>query len=132
MVRSCRFNPLMSACTALEREFHYADIPLAPLGSLAITGTTPSQRASWAPHGTRTWVIGLAMNHYRCLSLYVPKINGFITADTFRWSDTNLFRLPKITVEEQITTSALSLAEAIRKILLFVYLTQYCERMCIN
>ena len=115
MVRPCRFNPLMSAHTALEGEFQYADTPLAPLGSLAIAGTTPSQRASWAPHGTRAWVIGPAMNHYRCISLYVPKTNGHITADTFRWSDTNLFRLPKITVEEQITTAALSLAEAIRK-----------------
>ena len=115
MVRPCRFNPLMSACTALEGEFQYADTPLAPLGSLAIAGTTPSQRASWAPHGTRAWVTGPAMNHYRCLSLHVPTTNGFITADTFRWSDTNLFRLPKITVEEQITTASLSLSEAIRK-----------------
>ena len=55
------------------------------------------------------------MNHYRCLSLCVPKTNGFITADTFRWYDTNLFRLPKITVEKQIKTAALSLSEAIRK-----------------
>ena len=42
IVRPCRFNPLMSAYTALEGEFHYANTPLAPLGSLAITGTTLS------------------------------------------------------------------------------------------
>ena len=83
IVRPCRFNLLMSACTALEGEFHYADTPLVPLGSLAMTGTTPLQRASWAPHGTRVWVIGPAMNHYRCLSLYIPKTNRFIIADTF-------------------------------------------------
>ena len=132
MVRPYRFNPLMSACTTLEEEFHYADTPLAPLESLVIAGTTPSHRASWAPHGTRAWVTGPAMNHYRCLSLHVPKTNGFITADTFQWSNTNLFRLPKIIVEEQIITIALSLAEAIRKILLFVYLTQHCKRMHIS
>ena len=45
MVRPCRSNPLMSVHTALQGEFQSADTPLAPLGSLAIAGTTPSQRA---------------------------------------------------------------------------------------
>lgn len=74
MVRPCRSKPLMSAYTALEGEFQHADTPMAPLGSLDIAGITSSQRASWEPHGTKAWVIGPAMNHCRCLLLYLPKL----------------------------------------------------------
>ena len=111
MVRLCRSNPLMSACTALEGKFNYVYSLLALLGSLAIAITTPSQRVSWTPHGASAWVIGPAIKHYRCLTLHAPKTRGSIAADAFRWSETYVLILPKITIDEQITNAALSLSQ---------------------
>ena len=114
MVRPCRVNPRMSAYTALEGEFTCNDTPLAPLGSMVIAGDTPSQRSSWAPHGTKAWYIGSEMEHYRCLQVHVPKTGGAAIVDTFKWSESNPFKQPKITHEEQLTTEAHELAKAIK------------------
>ena len=115
MLRPCRFNPKMSAYTALEGEFDYNSTPLAPLGSKVIAFKPPGVRQTWAPHGTLAWTIGPASNHYRCISVYVPKTNATITADTFQWSIDNTFRLPSITNEEQLTLAAHNLAEALQQ-----------------
>jgi hypothetical protein len=115
MLRPCRFNPKMSAYTALEGEFDYNKTPLAPLGSKVIAFKPPGVRQTWAPHGTLAWTIGPAVNHYRCLSVYVPKTNATITADTFQWSEDNVFRLPTITNEEQLTIAAHHLADALQQ-----------------
>ena len=42
------------------------------------------------------WAVELAMQHHIFLSLYVPKAKETVTEYTFRWSETNLFRLPKV------------------------------------
>lgn len=62
--------------------------------------TIPKQRNSYEKHGKYGWVIGLAMDHYRCLSVYLPNTNATIIVDTFHWSEYNYFKLPKITNEE--------------------------------
>ena len=54
------------------------------------------------------------MKHYRCLTSCVSKTRRIITAETFRLSETNIFILPKITIEEQIANVALSLSQAMR------------------
>jgi len=114
MVRPCRINPRMSAYTSLEGEFNYNNTPLAPLGSMIIAGDSASTRTSWAPHGTKAWYIGPAMNHYRCVEVYIPKTNGIAIADTFKWSDSNPFKKPKISFEEQLATAAHDLASTIK------------------
>ena len=73
MIRPCRMNPRILAYTSLEGEFDYNTTPLAPLGSLVTEGTTPDNRPSWAPHGSNVWLIGPAMEHYRCVTVYLPK-----------------------------------------------------------
>ena len=40
----------------------------------------------------------------------MPKTRGIATVDEFRWSKTNALRLPKITLEEQITNESLGLS----------------------
>ena len=84
MVRLCRSNPLMSACTNIEGEFNYMDTPLTPLGSLPTHGITTSQRVSWVPHGANARFIGAEMKHCRGLTSCTPKTKGIITVYTFR------------------------------------------------
>ena len=114
MVRPCRINPRMSACTALEGEFIYNSTSLAPLGSMIIARDNISTQTSWAPHGTKAWHIGPSIDHCRCVEVCNPKTNGTAIADTFKWSDTNPFKNPKTTFEEQLIAAAYDLASAIK------------------
>ena len=54
------------------------------------------------------------MNHYRCVEVCSPKTNGIAIADTFKWSDSNPFKKPKISFEEQLATAAHDLASTIK------------------
>ena len=114
MVSPCRLNPRMSAYAALEGEFNCSDTPLVPLGSNIIAGDTNSQQASEALHGTKAWCVGPAVEHCRCVEVHAPKTRGTIIADTFKWSDANNFKRPKITHEEQLTIAVHKLAIAIK------------------
>jgi len=114
LVRPCRYNPKLSAYEALEGSFSYNRTPLAPLGAKIIAHDTPQQRASWAPHGHYGWLIGPAMEHYRCFTVYNPKTRKSSVVNTFHWSECNRFNCPKITAEEQIATAAKDLAQAIK------------------
>ena len=100
IVRLCRIYPRISAYTALEGEFNYNNIPLALLESRIIVGNSPSTQASQIPHRTKVWYIDLAIDHYRCVEVYNPKINRTMITDTFKQSDTNLFKKLKISFEE--------------------------------
>ena len=55
------------------------------------------------------------MEHYRCVTAHNPKTKGIATADAFYWSESNVYRLPKITPEEQLTLAAHDLAQAVRQ-----------------
>ena len=114
IVRPCRFNPKLSAYEALEGNFSYNHTPLAPLGAKVIAHDTPQQRATWAPHGHYGWLIGPAMEHYRCFTVYNPKTRGTSIVNTFHWSESNRFSAPRITPEEQIVTAAQNLTTAIK------------------
>ena len=103
----------MSAYTSLEGEFTYNSTLLAPLGLQIIASVTPSEQPSWAPHRTKAWYIGPAMNHYRCITAIIPKTEGTVIADIFKWSETNPYVRPKISHEEQLTIAAHDLARAI-------------------
>ena len=93
----------MLACKALEGEFDYNTTPLSPLGSLVIAGVTPHNRALHAPFGTKTWLIGPELDHYRYATVFNPNTRWTETADLFYLSETNNYRLPKIIPEEQLT-----------------------------
>ena len=114
LVRPCRFNPKLSAYESLEGSFSYNRTPLAPLGSKIIAHDAPQQRTSWAPHGHYGWLVGPALDHYRCFTVHNPKTRKTSIVNTFHWSECNRFSCPKITAEEQIVTAAKDLSQAIK------------------
>ena len=114
MLCSCRINPKMLAYTALEEEYNYLHNSLIPLKVKVIAFNHYTTRQTQAPHGTYGLTISYAMNHYRCIKVYVPKTNGIIIADTFQWSQDNAFQLPTTSNEEQLATVAYNLANAIK------------------
>jgi hypothetical protein len=80
---SCR-NPLVSANQELYGPFDFTKLPLAPLGTKALIYDDPAVHASWAPHATDGYYVGLAANHYCCLHFYIPTTRRFHIADTWR------------------------------------------------
>ena len=114
LVRPCRYNPKLSAYEALEGNFSYNHTPLAPLGSKVIAHDTPQQRSTWAPHGHYGWLVGPAMDHYRCFTVFNPKTRGIAIASTFHWSESNRFSVPRISKEEQLVVAAKNLTSALK------------------
>jgi hypothetical protein len=77
-------NPRVSANQELYGPFDFNKTPLAPFGTKALVYNDPATRASWAPHATDGFYVGLANNHYRCLCFYIPSTQRFHFADTWQ------------------------------------------------
>ena len=72
------------------------------------------------------------MEHYRCVEVYNPKTNGTAIDGTFKWSDTNPSKQPKITFEEQLTMTAHDLSFDIKISIYAYYLNKIYEKISIN
>jgi hypothetical protein len=64
ILRFSRQDPKKSANQEVYGSFHFNKIPLAPLGTKALINDDPASRASWAPHATNGFYVGLASDHY--------------------------------------------------------------------
>ena len=63
---------------------------MVPPGTKVIVHKKPSNRLSWGYHGIKGWYIGPAMDHYRCLKIYMPTLHTTIIADTVAFIPTNI------------------------------------------
>ncbi len=64
--------------------FDYNKTPIAPLGTKGLVYDDPAVRASWAPHGTDAYYVGVALKHYRCMHFFIPATRRYCIADTWR------------------------------------------------
>jgi hypothetical protein len=71
LLRSSRLHPQLSAQAALNGAFDCTRTPLAPLGIKVIAHDKPSERGSWAPHGTKGWHVGFSSQHCRCWRMHL-------------------------------------------------------------
>jgi hypothetical protein len=85
LLRSCRFNPKLSAYAALNGFFKYNATPLVPPGTKVLLHEKPNQCHSWAPRGTDAWYIGPALEHYRCMECYMPETWSTRIADILEY-----------------------------------------------
>jgi hypothetical protein len=84
LLRFSRHNPHVLANQEFYGPFDFNKMPLALLGTKALVYDNPATRASWALHTADGFCIGLANNHYRCLSFYIPTTWRFHFADTLQ------------------------------------------------
>jgi hypothetical protein len=74
LLRNSRTDPTKTAYEAVfGKKFDYNATPLAPPGCKVLVHEKPSQRALWAPQGVPGWLLGPAIEHYRCYRCYVSK-----------------------------------------------------------
>jgi hypothetical protein len=79
-----RRDPTRSADEEVHPFFDYNKMPIAPLGTKGLVYDDPAVRASWAPHGTDAYYVGIAPRHYRCMHFFIPATRRFHIADTWR------------------------------------------------
>jgi hypothetical protein len=84
LIRFSRRDPTKLANEERNGKFDYNKTPLAPLGTKGLVYDDPMVQASWAPHGTDAYYVGLALKHYRCLQFYMPGTRLYRVADTWR------------------------------------------------
>ena len=80
---SCRY-PNRSANEEVNGFIDYIRTPIAPLGTKGLVYNDPTVHASWAPHGTNAYYVGIAPNHYWCMRFFMPATRRYRIADTCR------------------------------------------------
>ena len=85
IMRECRINPKLSAYAYLFGQFDFNATPLAPPGTRVIAHEKPQQRGTWDPHGVNGWYVGPALEHYRCITCYIPTTGKERVVDTVQW-----------------------------------------------
>jgi len=103
-LRSCRFNPKLSAYEALNGTFDFNTTPLVPPGTKVLLHEKPDVRRTWAPRGTNAWYIGPALEHYRCVECYMPETRSTRIADTLEYFPVKV-PFPKSTTEDYLRQS---------------------------
>jgi hypothetical protein len=104
MLRFSQRNPNKSANRKVYGSFDFNKTPLAPLGTKTLIYDDPSSRASWAPHATDGFYIGLASNHYRCLQFYIPATRHFCFSNTWHLYSTHC-QIP-VTLQHDLSIAA--------------------------
>ena len=72
LLRTSRVNPTLFFYAYLFGNFDFNKTPLAPIGTKLVIHAKPNKRDSWSFHGEDGWYIGPAMDHYRCITCYIP------------------------------------------------------------
>ena len=80
-----KINPQLSAYHQVFGAFDYNRTPMAPPGIKIYVHARPELRKTFAPHATRAWYLGPALNHYRCHRVFIPSTNKERVAETVVW-----------------------------------------------
>ena len=99
LLRTLRIHPHLSAYAVFFGNFDFTRTPLAPPGTKVVFHNKPSQLASWAFHGQEGWYIGPAMDHYRNITAYFPKLRIEKVTDTVTFIPHNV-PIPTVTLSD--------------------------------
>eukprot|EP01034_Spumella_vulgaris_P038071 gene38071-46978_t len=112
LMRSSGRTAQISAWQQLHGHYDFNSHPIAPPGMRIVTHDKPSDRASWAPHGTEGFYVGPAFQHYRCFRVITKEQAERIT-DTLAWHPSAALRLPGSSVQDDLISSLAQLSSAI-------------------
>lgn len=85
LLRNPRINPCLSAHAYINGVYDFNATPIAHPGTLLLAHEKPNQRPSWAVHGIEAWYVGPSLDHYRCISAYVPSTQQLRVCDTVQY-----------------------------------------------
>ena len=105
LLRPSRINPALSAYAYLFGLFNFDATPLAPPGIKTMTHSKPNVRASWDPNAKLSWYIGPALQHYRCVKVFLPDTRAEINTDTVTFIPKHI-SIPSYTTEDHLKQAA--------------------------
>jgi hypothetical protein len=114
LLRNSRLNPKLSAWAFLFGNHDFNKCPLLPPGTKVILHAKPGHRASWAFHGEQGWYTGPAIDHYRCLTCYVPKTHKSRITDTAAIVPSHI-PIPQASLNDHIRKTADDLVHLLHK-----------------
>ena len=114
LLRNCRINPKLSAYEYLHGNYNFTSTPMLPPGTKILIHEKPTQRASWDNHGIEAWYVALALNHYRCITAFLPKTNKERVADTIKIIPHDI-PIPEYTLTHQIKHAVTSILKILKQ-----------------
>jgi hypothetical protein len=114
LLRSSRNNPRLSAHAYLFGEFNFNATPLAPPGTKVLLHKKPDDRTSWGPHGRQGWYIGPALDHYRCVTCFVPDTRKELISDTVTFLPAQ-YKFPEIKTDDFLAQAATDIISILSK-----------------
>ena len=101
-LRQATLKPRMSAWEYYNGPFDYSATPLGPLGFKIMIHNASNTRKSWDQRGREGFIIGPALQHYRCIQAIDGKTKALIITDTDEYLHRYLTQ-PHITAEDRMT-----------------------------
>ena len=101
-----RSDPTKSAYEALQRQFHFQSMPVAPPGRKCLVHIKPNWQQSVGVHGENGFYIKPALKHYCCYKVIIQLTNTSRITDTI---------LPAVSATDCLITAIKQLQEATTK-----------------
>ena len=114
IVRKCRQNPLLSAWTSMEGEFHFYATPIAPPGSEMLMHEKPNRRKTFGFNAKKAWYIAPCFKHYRTFKGIMASSGAERLSDTVQFKH-HVITIPHLTPADIILEAALQLDSAIKQ-----------------
>ena len=114
IVRKCRQKPLLSACAAMEGEFHFDVTPISPPGSEMLMHENPNQRRTFVFNAEKEWYIAPCFQHCRTFKGIMASTVMEILSDTVRFKHHST-AIPQLTPADIILEAARQLDSAIKQ-----------------
>jgi len=111
-LRESTCNPRMSAWEEINGPLDFNRTPMAPPGMRVTVHDKPSDRASWAKHGTPGFYTGPAMDHYRCYTTATKATGATRVTDTLAWHPHG-YAMPAATPAELMIDAVNTLSKAL-------------------
>jgi hypothetical protein len=115
LMRSCRFDPKISAFEAVRGPFDINKTPMAPGGTRVVVHVKPLIRASWDTHGVEGFYIGPALEHYRCYRCWIISTAAIRITDTVAWHPERLL-MPGSSPIDALNAAIVDLSQALKQL----------------
>ena len=115
LLRQATLNQIMSAWEYYNGAFDYNVTPLGPLGCKIMIHNTSNTRESWDQRGREGFIVGPALQHYRCIQAIDGKTKALIITDTAEYLHRYLTQ-PHITAEDRMTHAIQFLTAALKDV----------------
>jgi hypothetical protein len=111
LLRTSRLHPKLSAAARYHGMVDYNKTAFAPPGCKIITHENPGKRRTWAPHGQHGYLLGPAMNHYRCQNVYISTTASDRIVDTLEFFPHN-DQMPQLSSTDRLLMEAKDMTDA--------------------